>query len=319
MYYRGTGDRVVGKKFDLLGIGSYCIDYLCSVSAYPTEDEKLKADDIDVQGGGNIATACVAVGRLGGAVCYHGSVGKDDLTEQIVSGLKKEGVSTEYVGIREGRNPLAFVVVNTANQSRTIIYFKEDIPRFGADDVDPELVRASKVLLIDFYHEEASLAASRIAREAGVPVIVDAEKDSPLAGDILANATHVVASQRFALRVIGKDSAADKRELVERFAQTVKSPNITVTLGKRGAVSLLKNGRRIIEQDAFDVDVVDTTGAGDVFHGAYALFLAQGYPDETILRRASACAAMKCRETGGRKGIPSQDELNGFLKDYEKR
>ena len=307
------------KKYDVLGIGSYCIDYLCSVSAYPAEDEKLKANDIDVQGGGNIATACVAVGRLGGTVCYHGSIGKDDLTEQIVSGLKKEGVDTEYVSIRDGRNPLSIVIVNTANQSRTIIYLKEDIPRFGPEDVDPELVRASKVLLIDFYHEEASLAASRIAREAGVPVVVDAEKDSPHAKDILANATHVVASQRFALREIGKDSAADKREMVKKFAEKVQSPNITVTMGKRGAVFFTRNGRRIMEQDAFDVDVVDTTGAGDVFHGAYALFLAQGYPDETILRRSSACAAMKCRATGGRKGIPTQDDLNRFLKDYEGR
>ena len=178
----------MGHEYDVLGIGTYCIDHLCFVRRYPQEDEKLEAEEIEIQGGGNIASACVAASRLGGNVCYHGTVGEDGLTEQIMNGLKSEGVDMAHVKTKEGRNPLAFVVVSSEKASRTILYLKKDIPTFGAQEIDPALIRGSRVLLVDFYHEEASLAASMIAREAGIPVVVDAEKDSPLAGEILSNA-----------------------------------------------------------------------------------------------------------------------------------
>jgi sulfofructose kinase len=307
------------KTFDVLGVGAYCIDYLCTVSRFPAEDEKLEADDIDVQGGGNIATACVAVARLGGNACYHGTVGKDDITEQILGDLMNEGVNIENVNIEEGRNPLSLVVVNPVNGSRTIIYRKKGMPSFGADGVDPDLVRASKVLLVDFYHTEASLAASKIACEAGIPVVVDAEKESPLGEEILRYATDVVANELFALQAVGECFLADKRALVERFAKKIGCPRVIVTLGEKGAICSTSGGREIVEQEAFRVTVTDTTGAGDVFHGAYSLFLARGYPVDKILYLASACAAVKCREIGGRRGIPYRDELNRFLEEYEKR
>jgi sulfofructose kinase len=309
----------MGHEFDVLGIGTYCIDYLCFVSRYPQEDEKLEAYEIEIQGGGNVASACVAASRLGGSVCYHGTVGEDGLTEHIMNGLQSEGVDIAHVKTKRGRNPLAFVVVSAEKASRTILYLKKDIPTFGAQEVDPALIRASRVLLVDFYHEEASLAASRIAHEAGIPVVVDAEKDSPLADEIFSNASDIVASERFALRAVGADSLEDKWDLLEQFADKIKRSSVTITLGNRGSVCLAENGRRKIEQKAFCVDVVDTTGAGDVFHGVYALFLARGYRLEKILELASACAAMKCREMGGRKGIPLQDELLGFLKEYDER
>ncbi|MBN2324621.1 MAG: hypothetical protein JXQ30_12870 [Spirochaetes bacterium] len=309
----------MGREFDVLGIGTYCIDYLCFVSRYPKEDEKLEAEQIEIQGGGNIASACVAASRLGGSVCYHGTVGKDGLTEHIIKGLKNEGIDTAHVKIKKGRNPLAFVVVSKERASRTILYMKNEVPLFRAGDVDPALILASRVLLVDFYHEEASRAASVIAHEAGIPVVVDAEKDSPLAGEILSNATDIVASEKYALRAVGEDSCEDKWELLERLAEKLKRPSITITLGKRGSVCLAENGRKKIEQKAFRVNVVDTTGAGDVFHGVYALYLARGYRQEEILRLATACAAMKCREMGGRKGIPAQDELLRFIRENDER
>jgi len=310
---------MMGHEFDVLGIGTYCIDYLCFVSRYPQEDEKLEAREIEIQGGGNIASACVAASRLGGNVCYHGTIGEDGLTEQILNGLKSEGVDTTYVKTKEGRNPVAFVVVSAEKASRTILYLKKDIPAFCAEEVDPDLIKASRVLLVDFYHEEASLAASMIAQEADIPVVVDAEKDTPLALEIISNATDIIASEKFALRAVGMDSCINEWELLEQFAEKVNRPSVTITLGKRGSVCLAENGRRKIEQKAFCVDVVDTTGAGDVFHGVYALFLARGYRQEEIIELASACAAMKCRERGGRKGIPAHDELLGFLQEYERR
>lgn len=310
----------MGYQYDVLGIGTYCIDYLCFVPRYPKEDEKVEAEEIEIQGGGNIASACVAASRLGGNVCYHGTVGKDDLTGQILSGLKSEGVDTTHVKTKKGRNPSAIVVVNACRGSRTILYLKKDnIPAFDAGEVDPDLIRASRVLLVDFYHDRAALAASIIAQEAGIPVVVDAEKDSPLAGEILSNATDIVASERFALHAVGADTCENKWELLERFAAKVKRPSVTITLGSRGAVCLAENGRRKIEQKAYPVDVVDTTGAGDVFHGTYALYLARGYRQEEILRLSSACAAMKCRKKGGRKGIPQHDELFRFLQEKDER
>ena len=98
--------------FDVLGIGSFAIDYLCVADGYPQEDEKMEVDVVERQGGGNIATACVAAGRLGGNVCYHGAVGSDDNTQLILEDLRRENVNTDHIEIKKGRNPAAFVIIN---------------------------------------------------------------------------------------------------------------------------------------------------------------------------------------------------------------
>jgi sulfofructose kinase len=231
----------------------------------------------------------------------------------VIRGLTDEQVDVSSLKSVEGANPLAFIIINRKNSSRTILYTKNRVPVFGRADVDASAIRDSRVLLIDFYHEEASLAASEIAREAGIPVVVDAESVKPLSTKIMANATHLIASKSFARRFAGLPEGGDMSSAAERIAGLTGCPFVCVTLGEQGAVALERHSGRTYRQRAYRVEVVDTTGAGDVFHGAFAYFLASRRPVEEILRLSSACAALACTRMGGRKGAPTMSELTDFL------
>jgi sulfofructose kinase len=305
--------------FDVSGIGAYCLDYLSVVESYPSEDEKMEVNHIEIQGGGNVATALVAVGRLGGKVCYQGIIGNDENTNSILNGLKRENVDISHIIVEEGKNPFSFIIINTKNNSRTILYTKSEVPLFKEENIDVGVIQDSKVLLLDFYHEEASLAASRVAHGKNIPVVIDAESIKPLSSEIMKNATHIVASKSFALEFTGRSSNSVMEEVLKRLSEKVSCPFVCITLGEQGAIGLESQTGRTYFQEAFPVEVVDTTGAGDVFHGAFSFFLSRDYSMDAILRYASGCAALACREIGGRKGIPTMNELMEFLKDKQPR
>jgi sugar/nucleoside kinase (ribokinase family) len=309
-----VNNKRINLMFDVLGIGAYSIDYMCVTDGYPREDEKMEVDTVAIQGGGNIATACVAVGRLGGKVGYHGVIGSDDNTRLILEELKREKVNTDNVEIKKGNNPAAFIIINREKSTRTIVYSKKKVPIFGSEDVDTGVLKKAAVLLIDFYFEKASLRAAREAKKIGIPVVLDAERVSPLAEEILKNTTHVVASKNFALKYTGCPEDTDMDTVLETIIQKTVCPYVFITLGHDGVIGYDRANKKKYYRNAFEVDVFDTTGAGDVFHGAFSLFLSRKYSIDDILIYSSACSAIKCRELGGRKGIPTMKEVEGFLK-----
>lgn len=302
--------------YDVVGVGCHAVDLLCMMDRYPVEDEKIEVDSIEMQGGGNIATALVAVTRLGGKAAFQGVVGDDQYRDRIVSDLMKEGVDTGCLKVKAGNNPLAFIIINKSSSTRTIIYTRKNVPYFYPEDIRTDIIRLGKVILIDFYYPEASLRASEIARGAGIPVVVDAERRCELSCEIMNNATHIIASRGFAEWFTGYGAEVGPGDVLMKFYDMVKSPFVCITLGSEGAIGYEGNTGKIFHQKAFRVDVVDTTGAGDVFHGAFAFFLARGYSFREALRYSSACAAIKCRSVGGRRGIPSLDEVKSFVLDY---
>jgi sugar/nucleoside kinase (ribokinase family) len=184
---------------------------------------------------------------------------------------------------------------------------------FSPHEVNTDIIRRTRVLLLDFFYEEVSLKASKYAKEHGVPVVIDAESVCPHAKDILANSSHLITSRGFALEYTGMGDSENMDEVIKKFSQLVYSRFICITLGDRGSISFIREKEKVFWQKPFVVDTVDTTGAGDVFHGAFCYFLSQGYSNEDAVRYSSACSAMKCRQLGGRKGIPTLDELFVFL------
>jgi len=303
------------KLFDVLGIGCTAVDYLCLMDTYPVEDEKLEVDLIEMQGGGNVGTALVAVSRLGGTAAYYGVVGNDENKEKIIEGLKRDGVDTAQVTVKDGNNPRALILINRTKSTRTIVYSKRNVPLFGPGDINRESIRSAKVLLVDFFYVESSLAASEAAKRYGIPVVVDAERFTTLSSAVMRNATHIIASQGFAREFTGCSEHTDTEEVLKKFSLMTENSFICITLGKNGSLSLDRESGTIFSQKAYEVNVVDTTGAGDVFHGAFSFFLSRGYTPGQAVRYASACSALKCREVGGRKGIPTMKELMEFLKE----
>ncbi|MBK8022067.1 MAG: permease [Chloroflexi bacterium] len=297
------------KRWDVLGIGSATVDDLLFVPSFPVPDTKNRLDRVERYGGGLVATALVAVARMGLRAAYAGMLGDDDISRWIADDLAREGVDVSPVVQRPDARPIhAFIMVESASQTRTILYTVEG--RTGADDElpDAETIRAAKVLLIDDVGTDAAMRPARIAREAGIPVVADFEWTDDR--NLISLPDHLIVSQRFAARVTGRATPAQAARALWNDDRTV----VAITCGAEGCWSLTANDATPIHYPAFPVEVVDTTGCGDVFHGAYAAALALGLELEDRLHVAVAAAAIKATQAGGRKGIPTRERIETFLR-----
>jgi sugar/nucleoside kinase (ribokinase family) len=302
----------MSTAFDVLGLGCVAVDDLLYVEHYPLADAKVPVRRRDRQCGGLTATALVAAARLGARAAFAGVLGQDDDSRFVMDCLRREGIDLSHLVVRAGIRPIhSTIIVDETRRTRTILH---DLT--GASGADPELppdevIRATRVLLVDQFGVEGMTRAARIARAAGIPVVADFERgDWPGFAELLALVDHLLVSRHFAVRQTGiTEPTAALRALWTDARQVV-----VVTGGEEGCwyLSAAEPGR-LQHQPAFAVATVDTTGCGDVFHGAYAAALAQGLDLPARIRLASAAAALKTLQPGGQAGIPSRVRLEAFL------
>jgi sugar/nucleoside kinase (ribokinase family) len=211
-----------------------------------------------------------------------------------------------------GADPiLSFVFTHRETGERTILHSDLNIhfpsPR---EFPDPDWPSKAKAFLFDHVAGRAGIETARRAKDAGLPVVVDIERNLPHASDALEAAAHVVVGEAFASDFTGERSIGSMlRALRSRDDQAV-----VITRGAQGCVGLAPQGE--FSLPAFPVDVVDTTGCGDVFHGAYALALTRGQDPQQAARFASGAAALTATRQGGRDGIPTAAELDAFLAQH---
>jgi sulfofructose kinase len=304
------------KDYDVIGIGCCAFDIVLEVDRYPGPDEKMGARDLRVQGGGLVATALVAVARLGGRCAYVGPLGDDYFSQFCVDDFEREGVDTTFLRRVPGTSVVTAVIVACPAQGTRMILARtgEKAPA-GPEDVSEGLIARTRALHVDNFQPAAALEAARIARRLGVPVTMDLEG---LGADIeafLGLGDYVVVPRAFVERRYGEDDAeAGARALYDEIAPCGGRAAV-VTCGAEGAFAVWDG--RAMHQPAFRVQVVDTTGCGDVFHGAFALGVARGWPLEHIMPFSAAVAGLKCRQLGGRAGIPTQEEVDTFLESAE--
>lgn len=294
-------------SLDILGLGIATVDDLLFVPSFPAPDTKMQILHSERQGGGLTATAVVAAARLGARCAYAGVLGNDAISDWVAADLEAEGVDTSHAPHRPDAQPVhAVILVDTQAQTRTILY--EMNARVGADDSLPEasVIQAARSLFIDDFGLEGHLRAARLARAAGVPVIADFELTT--APDLLGLVDHLIVSAAYAQRTTGLgDPAAAARALWAEGRAAV-----VVTAGVQGCWTC--DGAEVSHQPAFQVQTVDTTGCGDVFHGAYAWALVRGMTLAERVRWASGAAALKATQAGGRRGIPTLIQLEAFLR-----
>jgi sulfofructose kinase len=299
------------KLFDVLGLGCAAVDDLLYVPAYPAADSKVRIRRHERHCGGLTATALVAASRLGARCGYAGSLGNDDLSRFVEEQFHREGIDLAHLCRRADVRPVhSVIVVDESSRTRTI-FFDADNANGALPDWPPEeVIRAAKVLFIDPYRVDGMIRASQIARDAGVPVVADFESihAEPRFAELVALADHVIVSFDFAQAWTGckrPDEAAAAMWNDEREA-------VVVTCGVQGCWYLEPGKAR--HQPAYRVETVDTTGCGDVFHGAYAAGLAEGLDLPSRVRLASATAALKAQQRGGQAGIPKRAVVEAFLK-----
>lgn len=292
------------------GLGQCSVDFLAVVNAYPHSDTKKEVLEWHEQGGGPVATALVALSRLGVNCSFYGVTGDDPAGEKIRRSLTEEGVDVKGL-LQRGRNAsqIAFIVIEKGTAKRTIFWKRPSGSPLLPDELGADFLNGSDFLLLDGLMRDASLAAAKRAHALGIPVLLDAGSVRPGLLDIARLSDYVVASEEFA-RGLGWVLAP---EFLRQEKEKMGIKVLTITLGERGSITT--SGDQVFEVPAFHVNAADTTGAGDVFHGAYIYGLLQGWGLRNVVTFASALAAMKCRMIGGRAGIPRLDEVVSFLRE----
>ena len=304
-----TVSVMVDFQMDIVGLGYCGLDYL-SLVPYIPRDDKVEILESLVQGGGPAATATCAAAQLGLQSAFMGTVGKDERGRSIIAGLNSAGVFTDRMRIRErGESPAAFCWTEASTGQRSIAWTRGEIAPLRPDEVDGELIRHARVLHLDGHQAEAAIHAAEIARANNVTVSIDAGTLVPGIERLLELSDIVIASEKFAERLT--EDSNPERSVRKLFGGIRKFA--AVTLGAAGCVGF--DGTKFWNQAAFSVDVVDTTGAGDVFHGAFLYKYVKGGDWAECLRFASAVSAQKCTKFGGRTGIPTLAETKSFLRE----
>jgi sulfofructose kinase len=303
-------------QWDIIGLGSSTVDDLFYVPTFPPPDTKTQITRRERQGGGLTATALVTAARLGVRAAYAGALGHDEISRYVEADFRREGVDTSTVVWRDdAAAAYAVVIVDMAHHSRTIFFTLDG--KLGADDTLPsaETIRAARVLHIDDYGTAGNIRAAKIAREAGIPVLADFERnDLPVSDELLGLVDHLIVGARFGQHVSGASSPAEATCKL----WTKDRALVAITCGAEGSW-YTTDGKECHHQPAFQVEAIDTTGCGDVYHGAYAAALIWGYDVPERMRFASAAAALKATQPGGRRGIPNRQQVEAFLQTGHER
>ncbi|HZU35113.1 MAG TPA: PfkB family carbohydrate kinase [Gemmataceae bacterium] len=301
-------------SYDVLGLGCTAVDDLLYIGAFPEPDSKIQVRRSERQCGGLTATALVAAARLGARCAFAGVLGQDADSNFVRGCLEREGIDTGPAVFHPGARPIhSTILVDERANTRTILF--DLTGSAGADPAAPpaDVIRSCRVLFVDHYGVEGMTRAARLARAAGVAVVADFERhEYPGFAALLALVDHLIVSRDFAHRLLGEsDPVQAARQLWAEGRDTV-----AVTAGEQGCWYRTAQDTDVRHQPAFRVSVVDTTGCGDVFHGAYAAALAQGMAASDRIRFASAAAALKAMRPGAQAGIPDGSAVKAFLSDF---
>ena len=299
------------KPFDVVGMGLNSVDFLVLVPEYPASNSKMRIRRFEKSGGGQVATAMVALSRWGTRTKYIGKVGGDELGQFSLESIRQEGVDVSSVTVEsQVSNQFATIIVDGKSGDRTILWDRDDRLTYRDGELKKEDVCSGKILLLDGHDIRAALQCARWAREEHIPVILDVDKVEPLTSELIKDIDFVVTGSRFPTLFTG----ILDREKAFLELQKHTSGFLCTTLGSEGTMALLEE--EILRVKGSRIDVVDTTGAGDVFHAGFIYGLLQNWDLEKILQFANAVAALKCRELGGRKGIPTLREVQEFLNQF---
>lgn len=298
--------------FEVVGIGANVHDTLITVPHYPNEDTKMRADNVTECGGGPCGTGLVAASKLGADCAYIGVLSGDSAGRFLLGDMQRFGVSAELVDVKQGYSAFSsFIWLASDTTSRTCVFDKGNLPKLELSDNQREAIKGAQILMVDGNELDAAVEAAKLARESGTKVLYDAGGLYDGIERLLPYADILIPSEEFAMGHTGEDSAENAaRALFEKY-----HPNmVAVTCGKRGGV-LYCGGDMFVHYPAFAVDAVDSNGAGDVFHGAFAYALTRNMKYEDACIFSSAVSALKCTKIGAREGVPVLDEVKEFLKE----
>jgi ribokinase len=299
-------------EYDAIGIGLCAWDIMLLFDRYPGPNQKTEVQKSVACGGGPVPTALTIFSKLGGKTAFLSAVGDRQEGLKIRCDLAGYGVDVSLMHIRPDRTSAkAYIWVDQQNGDRTIALDSGDVEPIKADELPDEIIENSPLLLMDGRHTEVCIAAAEICRKGGGEVIFDA--GSPRAGirELMSVTDHAVVSTDFVKGTFGDMQMPDALVEIQKMGPT----NVVITEGETGGHWLSENETGTY--DAFNVQAIDTTGAGDAFHGVYLYGLMRNWDIARRCKFASAVAAMVCRTLGGRTGAPTLEEAEIFIQQHE--
>ncbi|MDR0337257.1 MAG: PfkB family carbohydrate kinase [Planctomycetaceae bacterium] len=298
-------------KAEIVGIGACVYDTLIELTDFPAEDTKSYINTKLSGGGGPCATSLVTAARLGAQTAYVGTLTDDFAGGFLYDDFKKYGVVTDFILIKKNyRSFSAFVLLNKKTGSRTCLLDHGNLPPLQLNSKQIDAIKNADILIVDGNEIEAAIHGATIAHAAGKKVLYDAGGIYANIEPLLALTNILIPSEEFAKRFTSENSA----ELAaKKLYKTFRPDIVVVTKGKNGGIMCWENN--IVSYPAFPVDTVDSNGAGDVFHGAFAFFVAQGFSYEKCCLFSSSVSALKCTRIGSRQGTPTYQQTIQFLKE----
>jgi sulfofructose kinase len=300
-----------GKQFDAAGFGVNAVDHLLVVPEYPNSESKTRLMRHQQGAGGQTASAVVALQRLGMRTTYAGRFGTDDEGRFGLQSLKDEGVDVEFAEAIEGaRTQVGIIIIEAERGERTVIWNRDERLAYPIEEAPVKFAGRARVIHLDSHDPMACALMAREARAAGT--IVSADIDNVYDGlpDLLPLIDVLISSKEFPRLLTGiEDAHAALVEIKSRYGCGI----VGLTKGGRGATIFC--GGQFLETPAFQVPggCVDTTGAGDAFHGGLLYAMLQGEEIEASMKIGCAVAALGCRVLGARTGLPTRAELDAFL------
>ena len=292
----------------MLCVGHACYDLVFSVPRHPAGDEKIFADDLVGCGGGPAANAAVTVSRLGFKSAFAGYLGEDIFGTRHLQELIEDRVYTDLIVRGSSPTPLSTILVKPDGK-RSLINYKAETGPLSAGAIDFSSI-LPKVILFDGHEPQLSISLAEKACKEYIPTVLDAGSLHEGTQALMEQVDYLVCSEKFA-----RQFAGDEEKALARLTEV--SPAVVITLGERGLI--WQRGTKRGALPAFPIIAIDTTGAGDAFHGAFAAAVSSGMDWLDILRYASAAGTFCCTRTGARPGLPSRKELHELLKKTDEK
>jgi ribokinase len=304
-----TEEAATSVPLQVVGLGYCAWDYSAIVDRIPEFDAPtVSLADFSTSGGGPVATALVTLARLDIQTGYVGAVGEDSAGAQVRLAFEQEGVDLERLRVWPGaRTPVCMVLVQRQTGKRMILCYRGTAGELSLDEADRAYITTAPCLHLDGHHMSAAILAAQWMRQAGGIVVLDANRTRPRLDELLPWVDVLITNPSFPTAYTGeRDVAIAAHELLRTGAKLV-----VTTLGDEGCLCVSDDDT--LHVPGFAVEVVDTTGAGDAFHGAFIYGWLQGWNLQRKATFANAVAAMNCTALGGRAGLPGLEEVEAFL------
>ena len=295
---------------DVVGLGYCSYDYLAVVPQRPDFDTDTQTlADFATGGGGPVSTALVALARLGARTAYLGVLGDDAHGQALGAMFAVEGVDCSRLRWAAGcRSQVCVILVEQGTGRRSILCYRPTYPPLALDNADLALIESARALHLDGHHMDTAVQAAQFAHSRGVLVSLDANRPREGLDRLLPHVDLLIASATFPTAYTGVTELGQAMEQLRRMGPGV----VVATQGERGCIWLSAEGRG--EVPGFRVQAVDTTGAGDAFHGAFLFGQLRGWPLARTAEFANAVAALNCTALGGRAGLPTLPKTIAFLR-----